>query len=212
MKLEGERKLPGRPQQIWEMLLDPDVLVSAMPGCETLDRVSEDHYEGRINAKVGSIQSAYNATFKITDKNPPDSYVLNVKGQGSAGFVQGDVQMQMDAEGSDHTMLRFSGTVNVGGRIAQVGQRMIHATATAMIDQGFEDLRDRVQQELNGQAPTGSDAAGAHAEARAADGSASDSPAPATRPATQRTFGDRVRRFFRFIRTFLKAFVSGGGK
>jgi carbon monoxide dehydrogenase subunit G len=204
MKLEGERKLPGRPQQIWEMLLDPDVLVSAMPGCENLDRVSEDHYEGRINAKVGSIQSTYNATFKITDKNPPESYVLNVKGRGSAGFVQGDVHMQMDPDGSDHTMLSFSGDVNVGGRIAQVGQRMIRATATAMIDQGFEDLRDRVQQEIDVQAAEAAGAAGTTSEGGTATATRS------TTQTTKRTFGDKVKRFFRFIRTFFKAFFSGG--
>lgn len=200
MKLEGERKLPGRPEQIWEMLLDPDVLVSAMPGCEQLDRVSDDHYEGRINAKVGSIESTYSATFKISDKNPPESYVLNVQGQGSAGFVKGDVRMQMDPEGSDHTMLSFSGNVNVGGRIAQVGQRMIRATATAMIDQGFEDLRDRVQQEIDHQANG----------AAASDGGVATATKPRAATSTQtRTFGDKVRRFFRFVKTFFKAFFSG---
>ena len=131
MKLNGERTLPGPPDQIWKMLLDPDVLVSAIPGCEKLEKVGEDHYEGVIMAKVGSVQSQYKTTFKIADKNPPHSYRLNVKGQGSAGFVQADVKMELaPAEGG--TRMHYSGDANVGGRIAQVGQRMVNATAETM--------------------------------------------------------------------------------
>ena len=199
MKVSGERILPGTPEQVWQMLLDPGVLVSAIPGCKDLEKVEEDHYTGVINAKVGSIESTYNATFKISEKDPPHSYVLGVQGQGSAGFVKGDVKMSMAEEGPAQTNLSFDGTANVGGRVAQVGQRMVKATADAMIDQGFEDLRDRIQKEVDLEAARDSgDEAALEAAADRADA------------ASRKTFADRLRRIVRFIRTFLKSFFSGG--
>jgi hypothetical protein len=186
MKLDGERTLPGTPEQIWTMLLDPDVLVSAIPGCEKLEKVGEDHYEGVIMAKVGSIQSQYKTTFKIADKNPPRSYRLNVQGQGSAGFVQADVKMELSPDGSG-TRMNYSGEANVGGRIAQVGQRMINATAETMTEKGFDNLHERVQQEVASASPAGT----------AGTGGASDS------------VWKRIRSFFKSLRTFLRAFLKG---
>jgi len=186
MKLDGERTLPGTPEQIWTMLLDPDVLVSAIPGCEKLEKVGADHYEGIIMAKVGSIQSQYKTTFKIADKQPPHSYRLNVQGQGSAGFVKADVTMELSpADGG--TRMRYSGDANVGGRIAQVGQRMINATAETMTEQGFDNLHERVRQEVDGAAEsTGSGSA-------VASGG----------------LWKRIQRFFKSLRTFLRALVRG---
>ncbi len=181
MKLEGERMLPGRPERVWDLLLDPDVLVSAIPGCEKLERVEEDQYTGVITAKVGSIQSRYNATFKITDKTPPHSYRLDVQGQGSAGFVKGDVLMELEAV-SGQTQMRYSGEANVGGRIAQVGQRMIHATATTMTEKGFDNLHDRIEQEVG-------HASGAEASAA---------------PSSDGVWA-RIRSFFKSVRTFVRA-------
>ncbi len=167
MKLEGERTLPGQPEQVWEMLLDPDVLVTAIPGCKKLEKVEEDHYKGGIAAKVGSIQSEYQTTFKITDKHPPERYTIKVEGQGQAGFVNGEARMAMQAEGDEKTRLRYDIDAQVGGRIAQVGQRMIRATATALIDNGFNELRDTMETRL---APGGSRDGAANAQRQAAPG------------------------------------------
>lgn len=185
MKLEGERTLPGTPEQLWTMLLDPDVLVSAIPGCEKLNKVDEDHYEGVITAKVGSIQSQYNTTFKIADKNPPTSYRLNVQGQGSAGFVKANVTMELSPT-ENGTQMRYHGDANVGGRIAQVGQRMINATAETMTEKGFDNLHERVKQEVDGAAE------GASESTASSDG-----------------FWKRFQSFFKSLRTFLRALIRG---
>lgn len=140
--------MPGQPEQVWEMLLDPDVLVTAIPGCQKLEKVEEDHYRGRIAAKVGAIESTYQTTFKITDKAPPERYTIHVEGQGQAGFVNGKAQMAMRPDGDEKTRLRYDIDAQVGGRIAQVGQRMVRATATALIDNGFNELRDAIQTRL----------------------------------------------------------------
>jgi carbon monoxide dehydrogenase subunit G len=205
MNLNGERTLPGKPDQIWRMLLDPDVLVSAIPGCEELEKVEEDHYTGVISAKVGSIQSTYNATFKISEKDPPNSYVLNVQGQGSAGFVKGDVKMEMAPEGSAETTLTYSGTANVGGRIAQVGQRMVKATADAMIDQGFEDLRDRIQREVDLEDAREA----ARAEGAGEAETAAEQAAESASQERKKGLLYKIGRAFRFLRTFFKSFFGG---
>lgn len=181
MKLEGERTLPGTPEAVWTLLLDPDVLVSAIPGCEKLNRVEEDRYEGVINAKVGSIQSPYKTTFKIFDKHPPERYRLDVQGQGRGGFVKAEIQIQLTPTG-DRTQMRYEGTANVGGRVAQVGQRMIHATATTMTEQGFDNLHDRIEREV------------------AASSGAEAAPAP-----SQNGLWKRIRSVFKSLRTFLRA-------
>lgn len=183
MKLEGERKLPGKPERVWELLQDPDVLVSAIPGCERLEKKSEDHYTGVIEAKVGSIESKYNASFKLHDKNPPQSYRLKVQGQGSAGFVNGDVLMEL-SEADGGTRIRWDGDAQVGGRIAQIGQRMVQATATTMTDKGFNNLRERIQQEVSQD-----------------EGSTVEAP-------KEKGALDRIREFFRSVGTFLKAFFK----
>ena len=185
MKLDGERTLPGTPEQLWTMLLDPDVLVAAIPGCEKLDKVGEDHYEGVIMAKVGSIQSQYKTTFKIADKNPPHSYRLNVQGQGSAGFVKADVLMELSPDAGG-TRMHYSGDANVGGRIAQVGQRMINATAETMTEKGFDNLHERVQREVDGVAT------GTAGSASSSDG-----------------LWKRIQDVFKSIRTFIRAFLKG---
>lgn len=179
MKLEGERTLPGRPAQLWKLLLDPDVLVAAIPGCERLDTVGDDQYRGVIAAKVGSVQSQYKTTFKITDKDPPHSYRLHVQGQGSAGFVNGQFTMRLEAA-EGNTRMHYSGDANVGGRLAQVGQRMVRATAETMTEKGFSNLRDRIEEEV---APEQA----------------------AAREERERGLWNSVRRVFRTLGTFLRA-------
>lgn len=194
MLLEGERTLPGTPEKVWEMLLDPDVLVAAIPGCEKLDRVGEDQYEGRIAAKIGAIQSTFDTTFKIRDKHPPERYKIDVEGQGAAGFVNGVADMSMTAAGADETRLSYTIDANVGGRLAQVGQRMVRATATTMIDRGFNDLRDRFEREL-------------HRPAAPSGQAAATAPTPPRQPSSGGMV-KRVRNFFSTLSTFLKAFFS----
>lgn len=175
------------------MLLDPGVLVAAIPGCEKLEQVGQDHYKGLISAKIGSIQSEYQTTFKITDKDPPNRYTLNVEGQGQAGFVNATVEIALQpAEGGEATQMRYDADANVGGRIAQVGQRMVRATATAMIDRGFDDLRVKMEQEQASEAGA-SEAAIARAE-------------------RSQSAWTKLRRLLRTAFTFLRALLSPAPK
>lgn len=221
MKLEGERTLPGTPEQLWNLLLDPDVLVAAIPGCKKLEKVEEDHYKGVIAAKIGSIQGQYNTTFQIADKNPPENYTIHVQGQGPSGFVKGEVLMEMEPAGANETTMRYSGEANVGGRIAQVGQRMVGAAAAGLIDKGFSELRLKIEQELATQATppppesTGQDDADTNASETAAPapGSQTTAPPPAPRAhmASDRPGGGlahKIRSFFSAVGAFLRALLK----
>lgn len=163
MKIEGQQHLSGSPDELWTLLLDPDILVAAIPGCEKLERVGEDAYEGIIKAKVGPVQSQYTTSFTISDKAPPTSYQIHVQGQGPGGFVNGDVQISL-AEQPAGTQMRYEGQAQVGGKIARVGQRMVQAAATMMVDKSLEALAERVEQELAPPVPEPAETAPARRE------------------------------------------------
>ena len=147
MNLKGEEQLDGNPEQIWDLLQDPDTLASIMPGCEELTQTGEDEYNGVIKAKIGPVSSQYKAGFRIEDKMPPDSYRLLVDGQGPGGFVKGDVKIEL--QGNDKgTMLQYSGTATVGGKIASIGQRLVESGAKIIIRQGFKALKKEVEKKV----------------------------------------------------------------
>lgn len=148
MTISGERPLPGAPDALWDLLHDPDILVSAIPGCKKLELVGEDTYRGVIGAKVGPVQSQYTTTFEVQDKDRPNSYRLSIKGQGPGGFVQGNVRIELVPNGDDTTMMRHEGQAQVGGKIARVGQRMVQATANMMVEKSMDALSERVEREL----------------------------------------------------------------
>ena len=148
MNLKGEQQLEGTPEQIWDLLQDPDTLASIMPGCEELVQEAEDQYKGVIKAKIGPVSSQYKASFKLEDKIPPSSYRLLLDGQGPGGFVKGDVKIEL--EGNDEgTMLHYSGTATVGGKIASIGQRLVESGAKIIIKQGFKALKKEVSKKVS---------------------------------------------------------------
>lgn len=147
MDLKGEEQLTGTPEQIWDLLLDPKVLASIMPGCEQLELVEEDVYKGAIKAKLGPVSSQYIATFKIENKTPPHSYRLLIDGQGPGGFVQGNTLIELKPNDAG-TLLAYSGTANVGGKIASIGQRLVEAGSKMIIKQGFKALKKEVERQV----------------------------------------------------------------
>jgi carbon monoxide dehydrogenase subunit G len=145
--LNGEQQLSGSPEQIWELLLNPDVLASIMPGCDSLERIEVDRYKGSIKAKIGPVSSQYNAEFQIQDKEPPHRYRLLIDGQGPGGFMKGDtvIELKPNEEG---TVLAYSGTASVGGKIASIGQRLVETGAKLIIKQGFKALKKEVDRKI----------------------------------------------------------------
>lgn len=147
MIFEGEQYLPVSEKRLWHLLMDPGVLAVVIPGCSELEQTDAREYSGTISAKIGPIESRFETDFTISDIEFPNRFRLHVMGQGGAGFVTFDVQINLIGQDEESTLLRYSADADVGGRLAAVGQRLIKAAAGTMIKKGFNNLRSRVEEE-----------------------------------------------------------------
>ena len=139
MKLAGEYTFEAPRDQVWEALFDPVILASVMPGCEKLELVGENAYEGLLKIKVGPVQGKFNGKIQLSDIQEPDSYSMNIDGRGAPGFVRADAKVQLeDADGG--TLLKYESDAKVGGRVASVGQRLLDSSAKAITRQSLEGL------------------------------------------------------------------------
>lgn len=145
MNIEGSYTFVDAPREIvWETLMDPDALATALPGGEKLNQVNDNEYEAALKVSVGPVQGNFDGQIEITDVMPPHTYHMAVNGQGGPGFVNGGGDVKLDQVDND-TMMTYAGEVQVGGRIAGVGQRLIESTARSIIRQGLETLDKQVQ-------------------------------------------------------------------
>ncbi|MDR3698789.1 MAG: carbon monoxide dehydrogenase subunit G [Candidatus Sulfopaludibacter sp.] len=139
MKLTGSYTVPGPRERAYALLQDPAVLAQCMPGCEGLDRIGENEYAMRMKMTLASISGRFEGKVRISDANPPESFRLMVEGSGKIGFVKGDGLLTLSpAHGG--TSVRFEGDVQVGGTIANVGQRLVETTARMLIKRFFDKL------------------------------------------------------------------------
>jgi uncharacterized protein len=139
MKVEGVYTFPGPPQQVWDLLLDPESLRACIPGAESLTETSADHWDAVMRVGVAAIKGTYKGKVAIVDKQPPTSYVLQVEGSGGPGFVKGSAKVTLEAEG-EGTRVTVEGDGQVGGMLAGVGQRMLPGVAKMLMNQFFECL------------------------------------------------------------------------
>ncbi len=147
MKLEGSYTFEAPRDLVWEMFLDPDVLARIMPGCQKLERVGEDEYEGKLKIKVGPVQGLFNGNVKLSDLEPPHTYKMKVKGKGPSGIVDGVGQVRLEQEGH-HTIMYYTGDAKVSGKIASVGQRLMDSSAKAITKQSLDNLDKQIQARL----------------------------------------------------------------
>lgn len=144
MKIEGSYPFSAPRDVLWPMLLDPTVLANVMPGCEKLETVDENQYQGILKIKVGPVQGKFQGDVVLSDISSPESYNITVNGRGAPGFVKGSGSLRLEADG-DMTTLHYSGDAQVGGRLASVGQRLLDTSANAIIRQSLEGLGQQVQ-------------------------------------------------------------------
>jgi carbon monoxide dehydrogenase subunit G len=145
VKIRGEQILPLEPAAAWELLLNTDALARAIPGCEGLTPLGPDEYEMKMKVAVASMQGLFAGKVRIADQNPPNSYRLQIEGQGKLGFVRGSglLSLSPDAGG---TRITYEGEVQVGGLIASVGERMLDVTTKMMIGRFFNNLAQQAHQ------------------------------------------------------------------
>lgn len=144
MKIEGSYPFSAPRDVLWPMLLDANVLANIMPGCEKLETVDENQFQGILKIKVGPVQGKFQGDVVLTDINGPEGYSVTINGRGAPGYVKGSGSLHLEEDG-DMTTLYYSGDAQVGGRLASVGQRLLDTSANAIIRQSLEGLGQQVQ-------------------------------------------------------------------
>jgi len=144
MEVTGEQQIPASQDTTWRALNDLDVLKACIPGCESIVASGDNTFDVVMTAKVGPVSAKFKGKLTLADFNPPDSYSLNFEGQGGvAGFAKGSAQVQLTPQG-DATRLSYVAKANVGGKLAQIGSRLIDGTAKKLADQFFTSFKKEV--------------------------------------------------------------------
>lgn len=137
MEMTGEQLIALPQQATWDALNDTAVLMACIPGCDSIDRQSDNEYLLTMTAKVGPVSAKFKGKMTLTDVQAPDAYTLQFEGQGGvAGFARGEAQVKLAPEGED-TRLSYSVKASIGGKLAQVGARLIDGVAKKMAEQFF---------------------------------------------------------------------------
>ena len=139
MEMTGERRIPAPRQQVWEALNDPEALRASIPGCESVERTAEDAFTAKVGVKLGPMSAKFGGKVKLENINPPASYTITGEGNGGAmGFAKGGADVALEELGPAETLLKYNVKAQVGGKMAQLGARLIDSTAKSMADQFFD--------------------------------------------------------------------------
>ena len=143
MEVTGSYAFAASRDRVWNLMLDPAAIASCIPGCEELEPDGENRYKARITLGIAAIVGTYEGTVVISEKIEPESYKLSVEGQGKPGFVKGDAAISLVANGAA-TTVNVNGTVQSGGAIARLGQRLIGSAAKMMQDRFFTCMQSKL--------------------------------------------------------------------
>ena len=187
MEMTGEFRIPAPRQRVWEGLNDPEVLKQCIPGCQTLEKVSDTEFNGKVVASVGPVRATFGGKVTLSDLDPPQSYTIRGEGSGGvAGFAKGGAKVNLAEDGAA-TLLSYAVQAQVGGKLAQVGSRLIDGVARKMANDFFghfaavmapEEPAPGVPAAARGEVPPMAPVAEAEAVA-----AATPPPTPAPRPA-----------------------------
>lgn len=152
MDLAGEYTFDAPREAVWDALMNPDVLRNILPGCESLEQVGENEYNGTLNVRVGPVQGKFTGKVVLSDLQKPERFHLEIDGQGAAGFVRGAGDARLELR-DGKTVLLYEGKADVGGRIASVGQRLLDTSARSLTRQSLESLDRLIQAQLQAPPP-----------------------------------------------------------
>jgi carbon monoxide dehydrogenase subunit G len=145
MDLSGEYRIPATREAVFKALNDPEILKQCIPGCESLEKLSDTEMTARVALKIGPMTAKFTGKVNLTDLDPPNGYKISGEGQGGvAGFGKGSATVSLTADGGD-TVLRYTADTQVGGKMAQLGARLIGATAKKLADDFFGKFAGLVQ-------------------------------------------------------------------
>jgi carbon monoxide dehydrogenase subunit G len=140
MDLTGEYIIPAPRQKVWEALNDADVLRACIPGCESLEKLSDTEMTATVVTKVGPVKARFNGNVALSNLNPPESYTIAGEGKGGiAGFAKGGADVALE-EVPEGTRLSYAVKAQIGGKLAQLGSRLIDSTVKKLADQFFQNF------------------------------------------------------------------------
>jgi len=143
IRLEKEYHLDLPCEEVWDAIQNPEILAGILPNCQSLEPKGENQFTAYIDVKVGPVRSKFQSSFEMFDLQEPDGYKFRVRGNGKNGSMngQGEIKLRANDSGTNFT---FIAEGNITGILARVGQRLIEATGKKLMDQGFENFRNRV--------------------------------------------------------------------
>lgn len=137
MDMTGEYRIAAPRERVWQALNDPDILKRCIPGCETIEKVSPTEFTAKVTAKVGPVKASFTGAVTLSDLDPPRGYRITGEGKGgAAGFAKGGAEVKLEEDGGA-TILRYTASAAVGGKLAQIGSRLIDGTAKKLSDEFF---------------------------------------------------------------------------
>lgn len=147
MDMSGEYRIEATREKVYKALNDPDILKACITGCDELIQTGDDSFEAKVTAKVGPVKAKFGGAVTISDQNPPESYTISGEGKGgAAGFAKGGAKIHLaEADGGAATILTYTVSANVGGKLAQLGSRLIDSTAKKYADDFFSKFRTQVE-------------------------------------------------------------------
>ena len=144
MEMSGEQLVPAPQRVVWDALNDPQMLKASVPGCESIERSGDNEYQVLMVARVGPVSAKFKGKLTLSDVKPPDSYSIAFEGQGgAAGFAKGGAQVRLTPQ-SDKTKLSYDVKASVGGKLAQIGSRLVDAAAKKVADDFFRNFNQKV--------------------------------------------------------------------
>lgn len=145
MEMTGSIRVPAERERVWAALNDPEILQQCVPGCEMIERTGANEFKAAVRAKVGPVNARFTGTITLTDLNPPQSYTITGQGSGgAAGFAKGGAEVRLEADGPSATKLDYAVKAQVGGKLMQIGSRLIDATARKYADEFFTKFNEVV--------------------------------------------------------------------
>jgi carbon monoxide dehydrogenase subunit G len=146
MTMSGEVQLPATREEVWTKLNDPEVLKTCVPGCEQLDKISDTEFQAIASIKVGPVKARWKGKVRLSDLDPPNGYKISGEGEGGvAGFAKGNAVVGL-TEKDGGTLLSYNVDAQIGGKLAQLGQRLINSAAKKTADDFFANFAKAVQQ------------------------------------------------------------------
>jgi carbon monoxide dehydrogenase subunit G len=155
MKLEGEFIFQGQREEVWELLQDPEILANSLPGTKKLEKTGEDEYKSEMFIRVGPVNGIFNNKVTLKDQDPHQRFTMIVDSKGGAGFAKGTAFIELIEQEPRITVMKYEAELQVGGRLASVGQRLLDTVGKSMTRQVLEAMNQALQSRITPESEDG---------------------------------------------------------